>query len=132
MPMVVGGSPAPTLGAVYVAADQIYCFGPDETSGVAGGDETGFEFALAVGPNPVGSSTTIVYGIPAETKVSIKIFDVRGRLVKSVVDGIKAPGEYKIGWDGRNRDGSQVAAGIYFVRLDAAGRHISKKAVLVR
>jgi hypothetical protein len=132
MSQAVNASPAPTLGRLYVSADRLYCFVPDEAAGVSGGDVAKADVYLAIGPNPIRPSTVIEYSVPAESKVSLKVYDVRGRLVKSVFDGLRAPGQYKAEWGGRNDDGQEVGAGIYFVRLDADKLHISKKVVLVR
>jgi hypothetical protein len=130
----VEGSPAPTLGRVYVASPgQLYCFVPDEAAGVEdGGAVAQGSLDLKIGPNPGELSTIIQYSVPVESRVSLRVYDVRGRLVKSVFEGLRAAGHYRVEWNGRNDEGREAAAGIYFVRLDTDRLHVSKKAVLVR
>jgi hypothetical protein len=64
-------------------------------------------------PNPFSETTTISYNISDSAHVSTKIYDLRGKLIKSLEDGIKAPGEYKIVWDGTNQHGEISSTGIY-------------------
>ncbi|HVP58066.1 MAG TPA: FlgD immunoglobulin-like domain containing protein, partial [bacterium] len=132
MAQSVNSSPAPTLGRLYVSADMLYCFVPDEAAGVGGGEVAQASLHLEVGPNPIRTSALVEYSIPVETKVSLAVYDVRGRLVRELASGARSPGTYKVQWGGKNDDGEEAAAGIYFVRLDAAGSHISRKAVLVK
>jgi hypothetical protein len=132
MPEAVSSSPAPTLGLMFVSADKLYAFEPNAEAGVAGGTAADVALGIEVGPNPAHPSTVIAYNIPVESRLSLRIYDVRGRLVKSVFEGTRMPGEYKTEWNGRNEDGEEVGAGIYFIRLDAGKAHASKKAVLVK
>ncbi len=65
-------------------------------------------------PNPFNPSTTISYDIPKSSYVSLKIFDVLGRVVASLVDGVQAPSAYRIEWNANN-----VSTGVYFLRIQA-------------
>ena len=76
-------------------------------------------------PNPFNPSTTFSFGIPATSFVSLKIFDVMGREVATVVSGEFAPGTYKRRWNAR-----QFSSGVYFYRLQA-GRYIETKKLVV-
>ncbi len=81
-------------------------------------------------PNPFGRSTTISYTLPSAvggrlTAVNLSVYDVSGRLVRTLVDGDNKPGFYSVTWDGRDSSGSAVANGVYFYRLE--GRHIGGK-----
>jgi hypothetical protein len=69
-------------------------------------------------PNPFNPSTTISFSLPAEAKVKLQVFDLRGRLIKTLVDETRQSGRHDIQWDGKNRRGAQVASGVYFYRLD--------------
>jgi outer membrane protein assembly factor BamB len=132
MPQAVGSSPAPALGRVYISQDRLYCFVPDEAAGVDGEIATELALELRVGPNPVTPGTVIEYQVASPGRVSLKVYDVRGRLVRSLFDGVKGPGAYTAEWSGKTDDGGAVAPGIYFVRLDAGSRHVSKKTVCMR
>jgi photosystem II stability/assembly factor-like uncharacterized protein len=70
-------------------------------------------------PNPFNPSTTIGLSIPEQSHLAMKIFDVLGREVVALVDGEKAPGIYRISWDGKNGGGVPVQSGVYYCRLTA-------------
>ncbi len=71
-------------------------------------------------PNPFNPDTKIAYGLPAATKVSIRIYNVMGQLVKSLVDEYQPAGTYEAIWNGTNDSGEKVASGIYFYRFETA------------
>ena len=83
-------------------------------------------------PNPFNPTTTIAFSIAKKGPVKMQLFDIDGRLVKTLVDEEMAPGQYKVVWNGENRSGSTVASGVYFVRLRAASFESTKKMLLIR
>ena len=83
-------------------------------------------------PNPFNSSTTIPYTIEEPGHVDLRIYDVIGRLVQTLVEGDKSPGPHTASWDGRNADGLLVASGVYVVRLESGGRILKRKIALLR
>jgi serine protease AprX len=90
---------------------------------------------LLVTPNPFSSSTNLVVtglsrSLPGEG-LSLRVFDVSGRLIRTLVNDMKA-GSATVLWDGRNDSGDKVTSGVYFVRLFAKGESVTKKAVLLR
>jgi hypothetical protein len=90
-------------------------------------------FALkAVFPNPFNPQTTILYSLPVKAFVHLAIFDARGCLVKTLIDGLESAGQGLITWNGENENGTEVASGVYFCRLTAGKETISKKMVLLR
>lgn len=70
-------------------------------------------------PNPFNPETTIRYALPTNAEVSIKIYDITGKLVRELDSRYKQAGEHSIKWDGRNNEGIRVASGIYLYRLEA-------------
>lgn len=71
-------------------------------------------------PNPFGARTTLTYAVPVEgRRVSIRVFDVSGRLVRTLVDGPGVVGRHAVDWDGRSDGGTAVGSGVYFYRMDA-------------
>jgi hypothetical protein len=84
-------------------------------------------------PNPFNPGTTIRYDLPFDTMVDLRIYDVLGRLVRTVT-GPKweKAGLYTEYWDGRNNVGGHVASGIYFYRLKAGSKVLTKKMVLIK
>jgi flagellar hook assembly protein FlgD len=65
-------------------------------------------------------------------RVTLDIFDVKGRRVKTLINGIKPAGRYKAQWNGRNSRGNSVSSGVYYYRLAAGKKIITKKLVLMR
>ncbi|MHB9028113.1 MAG: DUF3160 domain-containing protein [Candidatus Latescibacterota bacterium] len=82
---------------------------------------------LAVNPNPFNPSTTVSYTVPSAGPVTLAIYDILGRKVATLVEGNHAAGTYSVLWDARN-----AASGMYFCRIQAAGRGETAKMVLVR
>jgi hypothetical protein len=90
---------------------------------------------LALGPcrpNPFSSVARIPVGIPDGGRLTVRIYDVAGRLVRTVEDRTLPAGEYELSWDGRDGGGSRVANGVYFVRLTAPGGSLTRKTVLLK
>ena len=83
-------------------------------------------------PNPFNPTTSIEFGIPADGYATIYVYDVSGRLVKSLVAGELPQGRHTVRWNGFNNSGSKVASGVYFYRISFAGEEIIKKMVLLR
>ncbi|HPT73089.1 MAG TPA: T9SS type A sorting domain-containing protein [Candidatus Cloacimonadota bacterium] len=83
-------------------------------------------------PNPFNPSTTIEYSVPKTTKVKLRIYNIRGQLVKELVNQIVDPGKYKVVWEGKNNAGHSVASGVYFYRIEANGKTITKKMLMLK
>ena len=80
--------------------------------------------------NPLRRS--LRYEIGRSANVTLRIFDVRGAMVRELVDAYQAPGDYEVIWDGRNVGGSRVASGSYYYRLLADDVEASGKLLMVR
>ncbi len=83
-------------------------------------------------PNPFGPSTTISYSLPAESLVRLRVYNLAGREVAVLRDGVQSAGPHEEPWNGRDRDGRELGAGMYFIRLDAGGESRTSKMLLVR
>ena len=83
-------------------------------------------------PNPFSPSMTIRYSLPARSHVRLALYDVAGREVAVIQDGVQTAGPHELLWDGAGRDGAPLGAGVYFVRLDAAGETRTSKTMLIR
>ncbi len=84
-------------------------------------------------PNPFNPATTIRYDVPTGgAKVSIAIFDVTGRRVRTLVDGPQPAGQRLVTWDGRDQGGRGVASGVYFYRMSAGAFTQTRKMVLLK
>jgi len=82
-------------------------------------------------PNPFRGETMIPYDLPASGQVSLKIFDITGKLVKTLVDGQELAGFHAATWDGRNHAGRSVASGIYYYRLSGPERQATMKMLVI-
>jgi len=88
-------------------------------------------FALyAVDPNQVSSMALLRFDVGKLSHVRLTIHDVRGRLVRGLVDEIKAPNSYAILWDATDERGNPPPTGVYFVRLEA-GSHVANSKVIM-
>jgi len=83
-------------------------------------------------PNPFNPQTAISYTVATAGRVTLNIYNARGRLIRTLVDKPQAAAQYIESWNGRDDTGSAVASGVYFVRLESGGRVNTKKAVLLR
>jgi len=87
--------------------------------------------ASAASPNPFNPRTSISYKVEAGGIVSIRIFSVTGRLVRSLLEGPANAGVHEVRWDGRDDGGRPVPSGTYFVRVEQnGGSSLSKLSVL--
>lgn len=83
-------------------------------------------------PNPFNPTTTITYEIPADSHVRLDVFDVRGRLVRTLTDGLQSAGQHRVVWSGDDRNGVAVASGVYFYRMQTPHQTLRRRMVLVR
>jgi len=81
-------------------------------------------------PNPFNPTTTIGYKIMNEGFVSIKIYDILGNEVKTLVNEIKSPGAYNVNWEGDNNLGEKLTSGVYFYHMQAGNYSSSKKMII--
>jgi len=84
-------------------------------------------------PNPFNPVTTIGYDLPAPARVDLRIFDLAGRLVQVLRQGVnEAAGRRQAVWDGRDRFGRPAAAGVYFYRLEAGEFDQTRRMLLIK
>jgi FlgD Ig-like domain len=88
--------------------------------------------SLVITPNPFDTETMIGWSLSAPARVRISVYDVRGRLVATVLDEPRPAGEGVIGWNARDDHGRAVVSGIYFVRLDVPGGMLTRRIVRLR
>lgn len=83
-------------------------------------------------PNPFNPSTTISYIVPKNGQTTLKIYNMKGQVVRTLVNDIKAVGSYKATWNGTDDNGQAVSSGMYFYQLSNEGSTITKKMVLTK
>jgi hypothetical protein len=87
----------------------------------------------AVTPTPFRSSATLAYDLPYRDRVVLRIFDVSGRVVRSLVSGeTQEAGPHSIDWDGRDEGGAPTVSGLYFGRLDTSNASDVRRLVRLR
>ncbi len=74
---------------------------------------------LPARPNPFISDTEISFALPSPARAAVRLFDVNGRLVRTLHDGMATAGVHRMRWDGRNSRGQNIGVGIYFIQLTA-------------
>ncbi len=83
-------------------------------------------------PNPMRENSRINYVLPLAGRLSLKIYDPAGRLVRTLVDGPAEAGAGSLLWDGKDEGGRRAATGVYFYRLNAGGESLTRKLMVVR
>jgi len=83
-------------------------------------------------PNPVLGSTRIDYELPIDGVVSLKVYNIAGQLVRTLVNGKEKAGYKSVFWDGMTDSGSKAGGGIYFYRLEVNGYTATKKMVVLK
>ena len=83
-------------------------------------------------PNPFNPNTVIRYSIVSPSLVSLKIFDILGREVKTLVNKEQVNGVYEVNWNGDDELGNKVSTGVYFYRIDAGDFVETKKMMLLK
>ena len=109
---------------------------PLNGEGLGGGASLPKAFALGQNhPNPFNPSTTVNYQIPEDAGIvsfSLNVYDLRGRLVKTLAKDVKGPGYYKAFWNGSDNNGQQVSSGVYFYRFNSNKYTSTRKMVLLK
>jgi hypothetical protein len=108
-----------------------------DTGGEGGrsGQGAGWETAggaTASAPNPFGSETIVRYSITSPGRVTLRIYDIAGRPVRTLIDGWRESNYYEVSWDGRDASGAAVSPGVYFYRLEGPGVLETRKLVRVK
>ena len=83
-------------------------------------------------PNPFNPETVIKYALPSATQVSIRIYNIVGQLVKTLVDDYQPAGQHQVVWNGTNENGERVASGIYLYRFVTPDHQQTLKMTLLK
>jgi hypothetical protein len=83
-------------------------------------------------PNPFNASTQISFSLPEPAHVKLEIFNVSGQIITTLKDDELEAGTYNVFWNGKDKDGNEVAGGIYFYRLKTANFIETKKMLLLK
>ena len=83
-------------------------------------------------PNPFNPVTTVEYSIGGRGRVVIRVHNLAGRVVATLVDAEREAGEHEAIWDGTTDEGLPASSGVYFIRMEAGGYRASEKLVLLK
>jgi flagellar hook assembly protein FlgD len=83
-------------------------------------------------PNPFNPRTTLAFDLPQDMAADLRVYDLRGALVRTLVDADLPRGSHQASWDGCDASGRGMASGSYFARLEAGGRVETVRLSLVR
>lgn len=102
------------------------------TTDVPGGPGVHYALLQSV-PNPFRRSALIAYSIAQPEYVTLRVFDAKGRLVKTLVDEfVSMPGRHDVTWNGRSNSGAELPTGVYFYEINAGGFQAVRKMILVK
>lgn len=108
---------------------------PLSPSGAEEGHQVGAQnndFFIQCSPNPMKTSTLISYQLPAPSHVSVRVYDLSGRLVGSLINADQGAGLHTVVWDGKKDRGEIVPPGIYLYRLEVGNFKATNRVVVVR
>ena len=83
-------------------------------------------------PNPFNPETVIKFYLPQASPVSLRVYNILGQVVNTLVDEPLSAGDHSVRWDGKNAQGRDVASGVYFYRVSAGGHESIEKMTLLR
>jgi subtilisin family serine protease len=134
-----GSSTPPNNNSRYVPVYEIRTASSGLPFGGGGGQSAGLvdlpvyrTGLLGCYPNPVAEDATIAYEIAQPAPASLKLYNVAGQVVRTLVEGTVEPGRYEATWNGKDASGRKVSSGIYFYRLVAGPYSKTDKLVVVR
>lgn len=114
----------------------LHLTGPADSSQVVGVGSSDTPIAIEFAPprpNPSrGEPTTMSFALPSSGRVTLAIYDVGGRLVRSLADRTFEAGRHAVAWDGRDGRGAPVGPGVYLARFSSGGRELSRRFVMIQ
>ncbi|MBD3223658.1 MAG: T9SS type A sorting domain-containing protein [Caldithrix sp.] len=115
------------INAIQNTIDGLITTAIDDPAG------TVFDFRLNDNyPNPFNPRTAISFSVDKQQSVSLKIYNIQGKLIHTLVDANLAPGSYSVQWNGTTAGGATVAAGTYFYRFEGTERSVVKKMLFTK
>jgi fibronectin type 3 domain-containing protein len=83
-------------------------------------------------PNPFNPTTLISFAVPSRSTVTLRVYDVQGRHVKTLLDDVVDAGVKNVVWDGTDERGNRVGSGVYFYQLKTANKLLTKRMVRLK
>jgi len=129
---IVSGLPYVVSGGFWIPNGNVV--GVDDGSGDdPGPSPVAYEFVIRpVAPNPMAAGTGIEFEVPEEMDGSVEVFDLGGRLLRTVARQRFAPGPHRVDWDVTDAGGRRLGAGLYLIRVRIGTLERSQKVVVLR
>lgn len=83
-------------------------------------------------PNPFNPETTIEFNLKENSQVNIRVYNLKGQLVKTLINGKYEAGNHKIVWNGTNSNEQRVASGLYFCKMETKEKSFTEKMILMK
>lgn len=135
---LVGGSGRVNAGLVQhsdltrTGGYQLGLSGSLTTVDVPGGSPAPARLALSPArPNPSSGHAALTLALPRRSPVQLKVYDLRGALVRTLAERHLDPGTHTLAWDGRDDHGRRVASGVYLARVSAGDESLTRRVVRV-
>lgn len=118
---------------VYGSGIDIGCYESPGYTGVEDDVVTAIDtWQLSNYPNPFNPSTTISYSLPENSSVRVDIYNIKGQLVKTLVNQTMLAGTHSVTWDGKDGQGRSVSSGVYFCRMSLPNKVLTNKMLLMK
>jgi hypothetical protein len=112
--------------------DQFLIRGEGLAPSAGPGDVPAVTSLTGVRPNPFNPATTVHFELAREGRVVVRVYDLSGRLIRTLADGMRPAGTQAVAWDGIDSEGRSASSGVYLVRFAADGVEQSAKVTLVK
>ena len=109
-------------GPNTVTFDPAYEFGPAASEAQLAGNA----------PNPFSGQTTVEFDLAEQSRVTVAVYDMMGRKIATLVDGVRSAGPHAVGWNGQSDSGQDLASGVYLLRMQAEGKTMTKRMTIIR
>jgi spore coat protein A len=120
------------MNAVLADSEGVGTIGNDDAvSGIGDGPLANRLALLPAYPNPSSGITRMAFHVPVESRARLEVFDVAGRLVATVFNGLAGAGREEATWDSRDRTGERVPGGLYFYRLTVPGHPVQTRKLMI-
>jgi FlgD Ig-like domain len=128
---VLSGGGYSLVGGFWVAASASYTVSVGDGAGESGSLPLSFQLHAAV-PNPVSDHTLLSFDLPRQEFVRVRVYDVTGRLARTLAEGEFAAGRHERSWDGADDSGHLVGPGVYFIQLEGRTLRLQQRVVVLR
>jgi len=92
---------------------------------------TGPAALFQIYPNPMNGSVYIRFSVEEFTDVKINLYNIKGQLIRTLIDYDRKPGHYSIRWDGTDKNGHSIPSGLYFISFFMGGSHLLSKRLFI-